>query len=68
MICGKSSAGFKYRNPAPTGSGLVMGRFRLVLFQNPDTLEARYVEKVDFKEIEEKLKSESVVGVFIGKE
>jgi len=45
-----------------------MCRFRVVLFRNPASLETQFTEKVDFEKIEETLRTESVVGVFIGKE
>jgi len=40
----------------------------VVLFRNPGSLETQFTEKVDFEKIEETLRTESVVGVFIGKE
>lgn len=45
-----------------------MGRFRIVLLHNHGHIETRFVEKVEFEEIEEALRRDTVVGVFLGKE
>jgi hypothetical protein len=45
-----------------------MGKFRLVLLGNPEGVQARLVEKLDFEEIEKLLQDEKVLGIIISKE
>lgn len=45
-----------------------MDKFRLVLLSNPKGVQVRFVEKVDFKEIEKILQDENILGIVISRE
>jgi len=45
-----------------------MGKFRLVLLSNPQGVQVKLVEKLDFKEIERTLRDEKIQGIVISKE
>jgi len=45
-----------------------LGKFRLVLLSNPKGVQVRFVEKLDFEEIEKTLQDENILGIVISKE
>jgi len=45
-----------------------MGKFRLVLLDNAEGVQVKFMEKLDFEEIEKTLQDEKVLGIIISKE
>jgi len=43
-------------------------KFRLVLLKNPERIEVKHIEEIDFKELKTLLNKEEIIGIFIGKE
>jgi len=45
-----------------------LGKFRLVLLSNAEGVQVKFMEKLDFEEIEKTLQDEKVLGIIISKE
>jgi len=48
--------------------GFTLGKFRLVLLSNAEGVQVKFMEKLDFEEIEKTLQDEKVLGIIISKE
>jgi hypothetical protein len=46
----------------------MLGKFRLVLLGNPEGVQVRFLEKLDFEEIGKILQNENTLGIIISKE